>query len=348
MVVVTDMPVLLAVDGNSLLHRAFHALAGTGARTASGEPIWAIRGLLLQLVAAAERVGPSAIVVGFDDPEASVRRQRWPHYKAHRGDKLPTLTSQLEQAPEVLRELGVQVLTPPGLEADDVLASACRMGAEHGVRTVLVTSDRDAFALLDDRTSVLRVINGGVDASPLMTPDRLALLLGIRPEQYRDFAALRGDASDNLPGIPGIGPKRAALLLAELGSASAIFDDATSGGAQIRKLLGPAWVERLADPDARLRWKTNCAVMEFHADIDLDMWPGPGRGQLPLPPEAVHRTFIDHRLPATAQVALRCLAGAEPDDRPTTVETLAWDPAAQWRSRRTYPPLRPDPQLTLF
>lgn len=346
---VSDAPVLMAVDGNSLLHRSFHALAGTGARTAGGDPIWAIRGLLIQLVAAADRVGPSEIVVGFDDPHQSLRRQRWPHYKAHRDDKLSTLVSQLERAPEVLRELGVHVMTPRGLEADDVLASAGRLGAEHGARTVLVTSDRDAFALLDARTSVLRVINGGVDASPLMTPDRLVILLGVRPEQYRDYAALRGDPSDNLPGVRGIGPKRAALLLTEMGTASAVFDDVASGGARVRELLGPACVRRLAEPEARDRWETNCAVMTFHADIDLGMARGAGPGRLPLAPDAVHRIFTGHQLPATAKVALCCLAGEEPDDhQPAAVDTLAWDSSTRWRWRPPIPPLRRDPQLTLF
>ncbi|MGY4720356.1 hypothetical protein [Naumannella huperziae] len=115
---------LMVVDGNSLLHRSFHALAASGARDSLGQPIWAIRGLLTQLVAAADRIGPARIVVGFDDPDASTRRERWPDYKAQRVDKLPTLVAQLARAAEVLTELGVQVVTPPGHEADDVPATA--------------------------------------------------------------------------------------------------------------------------------------------------------------------------------------------------------------------------------
>ena len=92
-----------------------------------------------------------------------------------------------------------------------------------------MTSDRDSFALIDDNTSVLRIINGGVEASPLLTAARLPLLLGINGAQYRDYAALRGDASDNLPGVRGIGPKTAAKLLAALGSARAAFDDLARG-----------------------------------------------------------------------------------------------------------------------
>ena len=94
----SEVPVLLAVDGNSLVHRSYHALAGTGMRTPAGAPIWAVRGLLSQLVAAADRICPSIIVVGFDDPDASIRRATWPDYKAHRVDKLKTLVSQLALA----------------------------------------------------------------------------------------------------------------------------------------------------------------------------------------------------------------------------------------------------------
>ena len=92
-----DAPVLLAIDGNSLVHRSFHSQAGTGLRSPDGRPLWAIRGLLTQLVAAAERIGPAAIVVGFDDPDRSLRRDRWPQYKAGRTEKLDTLVSQLHR-----------------------------------------------------------------------------------------------------------------------------------------------------------------------------------------------------------------------------------------------------------
>ncbi|WP_233493704.1 5'-3' exonuclease [Desertihabitans brevis] len=350
-------PVLLAVDGNSLLHRSYHALAGTGARTVTGEPVWAVRGLLTQVVAAADRVGPSLVLVGFDDPEHSRRRTRWPQYKAQRADKLPTLVSQLRLAAAVLRELGVHVVTPDGLEADDVLATAAARTAAAGGRTVLVTSDRDAFALIDERTSVLRVINGGVDASPLMTPDRLELLLGVRPHQYRDFAALRGDPSDNLPGVSGIGPKRAARLLAAFGTAEAVFDDVAAGGARVAGLVGPGTRDRLADPQARACWELNRAVMANVCDVELGLHPDRRPGRLPLSPDVVRRVLVGHGLPGTAKVAERCLSGLEPchPGPPVpgdpVVDSLPWDARAEWRSRQTLPPLptRPvDLQATLF
>jgi DNA polymerase-1 len=296
--------VVLAVDGNSLVHRAFHSLAHTGFRTGQGRPRWAVRGLLTQLVAAVERVGPDVVLVGFDDPDTSRRRERWPSYKAHRGDKLPALVEQLAAAAEVLGELGVPVVAPEGLEADDVLASVAAQAQAAGASTVVVTSDRDAFGLINGHTRVLRVINGGVEASPLLTPERLELMLGVRPEQYPDLAALRGDPSDNLPGVRGIGPKLAARLLTALGSAEAAFADLDTGGARVTEAVGPAAAARLADPAARQAWALNRAVMTMHTDVPIDL----GIGGLPLPTEVVRRIFGAEQLHWTTAGALRVLA----------------------------------------
>jgi len=332
---VHDSPVLLAVDGNSLVHRSFHSQAGTGLRAADGRPLWAIRGLLTQLVAAAERICPAAIVVGFDDPAASSRRVRWPQYKAGRTEKLSTLVSQLTGAAEVLREMGVAVVVPDGLEADDVLASAARLAPQAGARTVIMTSDRDSFALIDEHTKVLRIINGGVDASPLLTPDLLAVMLGIRPEQYRDYAALRGDPSDNLPGVRGIGAKTAAKLLATFGSAAAMFDDLAAGGAQVKATVGHAAANRLAQPEARAAWELNCQVMRMHNDVELGLDLSDlstGAGALPLDPAAVGDAFRAHQLTWTTPAALQFLAYQDPPERPAE---QAWSTARSGSSPAT-------------
>jgi DNA polymerase-1 len=298
-----SVPVILAIDGNSLVHRSYHAQARTGLHGVDGRPTWAVRGLLMQLVAAVDRIRPDAVVVGFDDPDDSSRRTTWPAYKAHRTDKLDTLVDQLRCAVEVLRELGLPVTVPAGLEADDVLASTAAHAKASGASTVVVTSDRDAFALIDDTTRVLRIINGGVDASPIMTGERLVLLLGIRPEQYRDFAALRGDPSDNLPGVRGIGPRTAARLLQEFGSAAAAFADP----AGVRSRLGAGVATRLADPAARAAYDLNCEVMAMRADVAVEL------GELPLEADVVGRVFRAHQLVWTVNDALCVLAAADPD-----------------------------------
>ncbi|WP_409453895.1 5'-3' exonuclease H3TH domain-containing protein [Jatrophihabitans sp.] len=342
-------PVVLVIDGNSLVHRSFHAQARTASHTADGRPCWAVRGLLMQLVAAVDRIRPAAVVVGFDDPGKSVRRDRWPTYKATRVDKLDSLIDQLQCAVEVLRELGVAVVVPPGLEADDVLASTAAQAARLGATAVVVTSDRDAFALIDDTTRVLRIINGGVEASPLMNADRLVMLLGIRPEQYRDYAALRGDPSDNLPGVRGIGPRTAARLLQEFGSAAAAFADRDA----VRTKFGAGLAAKLADPAARAAWELNCQVMTMHADVPMDLDLVAGPGVLPLPADAVARVFREHQLVWSVNEALCVLASADPDRLEQPRAPLpSWIEPSDGFARPRLPKLparRPEPaQLSLF
>jgi 5'-3' exonuclease len=295
-------PVVLAVDGNSLVHRSYHALAS------SAQPYWAVRGLLTQLVAAVDRIRPSVVVVGFDDPDRSWRREQWPTYKANRLDKLPTLVHQLAEAVAAVSALGLAVCVPDGLEADDVLASVAAGARCAGGRTVAVTSDRDAFSLICDDTAVLRIINGGVEASPLMTAERLVLLLGVRPDQYRDFAALRGDPSDNLAGVRGIGPRTAATILREFGSAAAAFGNLDSVAAR----LGPGIARRLAAPDAHEAWSRNCEVMALRADVRLGVRFDSGPGVLPVPAERVEGVFRGLGMTWTAG-PVRVLADVEQD-----------------------------------
>jgi DNA polymerase-1 len=338
-----EAPVVLAVDGNSLVHRSFHAMANTD------QPLWAVRGLLSQLVAAVDRVRPVAVVVGFDDARRSLRRERWPTYKANRTEKLPTLIEQLTRAVDVMRELGLAVVVPDGLEADDVLASVAAFARGSGASTVIATSDRDSFALIDDNTRVLRIINGGVDASPMMTPERLVMLLGVRPSQYRDFAALRGDPSDNLPGVRGIGPTSAARLLTEFGSAAAAFDDLDG----VRTKVGAGVAKRLEHPHARTAYELNCRVMAMRDDVTLDLDLAAGTGVLPLAAETVDAVYRSHNLTWSAGQAVRVLADVESWESTPPRPTPAWvEPGSVRRPPRPAVPSIPRRkvvhQLSLF
>jgi DNA polymerase-1 len=351
----------MAIDGNSLVHRSYHAQARTAALGEGLRLNWAVRGLLTQLVAAVDRIQPTVVVVGFDDPDRSSRRERWPQYKANRTEKLETLVAQLLTAADVLRTLGVAVIVPAGLEADDVLASTAAATRAAGGTTTIVTSDRDSFALIDETTSVLRIINGGVEASPLLNPQRLMLLLGVRPEQYRDFAALRGDPSDNLPGVRGIGPQTAAALLAKFGSARAAFDDL----AGVTSALGAGVGRRLSEHGARDAWELNCQVMAMHTDIALPADLFADTSMLPLGAETVGAVYRAHELTWTVSDALRVLAGIAPES-PVPPRTITspwanpahavdpWQRHSQPTPRRTAPRTRPQPvrpkveQLSLF
>ena len=330
---------VLAVDGNSLLHRAFHASARSGFRTPDGRPGWAIRGLLAQLLAAVDRASADAVVVGFDDRTSSIRRERWPVYKAHRLPKPDTLHEQLDRAVEVLRELGVAVVVPTGLEADDVLASVAAQAPAMGARTVIVTSDRDSFSLVDEHTRLLRILNGGVDASPLLDPVRLAMVAGVRPDQYLDLAALRGDASDNLPGVRGFGAKTAVKLLTELGTAADAFADAATGGGRCTAAIGAARARALATDEARDQWQLNREVMAMvrTVDLGLDLATTPATGVLPLDEQAIGPVFARHGLDASA--AVRALTLREP-----TGPRRPAEPVARFAPLRLPAPAPADPE----
>ncbi|WP_252275310.1 hypothetical protein [Nocardioides sp. LMS-CY] len=194
---------LLAVDAPSLLHRNHHARAESGLRDLGDRPAWALHGMVRQILEAIDQFAPDAVLFGLDDRESSVRAAAYPAYKAGRAEKDPELVDQLGRAQSLLDALGLRAVQPPGLEADDVSASAAAWAEREGWRCVIVTSDRDAFAHISERTQVLRLINGGISGSPLLNPARLRTLYGVAAEHYLEYAALRGDASDNLPGVPG-------------------------------------------------------------------------------------------------------------------------------------------------
>lgn len=313
---------LLAVDAPSLLHRNHHARADTALRDRSGRPAWALHGMLRQILDAIDQFAPDAVIFGLDDRTASTRQDLYPEYKAGRAPKDAALIDQLDRAGALLDALGLATVTPPGLEADDVNASAATWAEQHDWNCILVTSDRDSFAHISEHTRVLRLINGGIGGSPLLTPARLHTMYGVAAEHYLDYAALRGDASDNLPGVRGIGEKAAAALLAAAGSMELVWSDIDHCDGQtlvaaldswceeqgVRR-LGAGLVKKLTAPDARERFEFNRRIMTCRDDLDLGITPDvPGTpGLLPLDADRVARVVGHLDVPATTDVALRVL-----------------------------------------
>ncbi|WP_127481267.1 5'-3' exonuclease [Nocardioides pantholopis] len=322
---------LLAVDAPSLLHRNHHARAHTDLRDRQGRPAWALHGMLRQILEAIDQFAPDALIFGLDDRSTSVREGLYPAYKAGRAVKDATLVEQLERADALLSALGFRTVTPPGLEADDVNASAATWAGENGWDCVLVTSDRDSFANISAHTKVLRVIDGGISGSPLLDPARLHRLYGVDPHQYLEFAALRGDASDNLPGVAGIGEKTAPILLREMGSMRAVWADIEHcGGENLvatldswcaetgARRMGAAMLKRLTAPGARERYDFNLSIMSGRTDLELGLTPDvPGSpGLLPLDPERVARVVDFLGVGATTHLAMRVLTEPAGSGRP--------------------------------
>ncbi|MBW3603966.1 MAG: hypothetical protein KY460_03460 [Actinobacteria bacterium] len=257
---VSTGPVLLAVDGNALVHRAFHAYGGTtgGARY----------GFFALLSVVCDQVGYDGLVIGFDCRAHSQRRASFPAYKAQRPDKHEQLEVSLDELPGIAADLGVHVMVAPGWEADDVVASAATAAEVAGWGCVVASPDRDVLALVSARTSVLQV-RGGDRPIRHVTARDFRRRYRIRPDQYLQLAALRGDSSDNLTGIPGIGAKKAAALL----KVYETVDEAAADPIGCRSVLGPELGQALIDDLAAAEsvYRRNVALMALHRELDIPL-----------------------------------------------------------------------------
>lgn len=210
---------LLAVDGDSLAHRAYHALPKT-IRRADGRPAGAIVGFANFLVRLWETESPRAVIVGWDTLGVpTYRHEAFPAYQAGREFDAEIL-EQLELLPVLVEAFGFASAKAPGYEADDFLAAAVAAEEARSGTTLVVTSDRDAFQLASERTTILQPVRG-VSELARIGPAQVRKRYGVEPRQVPDFIALRGDPSDKLPGARGVGAKTAASVLAQYGSLEA-------------------------------------------------------------------------------------------------------------------------------
>lgn len=216
-----DRPLLLLLDGHSLAYRAYFALPDS-LRTSTGELTNAVHGFISMLVRLLVERQPAAVAVAFDIGEDEERTAAYEDYKAGREEMPDELGTQIERLHEVLEVLGITVVEVEGVEADDVLATLATRAVADGHRVAIVTGDRDAMQLVDGDVTVLYTLKGISEVGE-MTPDAVEERFGVPPERYVQFAALRGDGSDNLPGVPGVGAKTAARLLTEFGSIDEVY-----------------------------------------------------------------------------------------------------------------------------
>jgi DNA polymerase-1 len=334
---------LLALDGNSLLHRAYHAGSADGLLDRAGRPIWALKGLIGYIARAAAQLRPDAVLVGFDCPDESARKVDYPGYKAHRPEKPDDLAMQIALAPLLLRAAGICTVVPKAYEADDVLASSAEHARRSGWRSVLMTSDRDAFALIDETTSVLRVRNGGFEEAVLIDLTALPGVCGVQAWQYRDYAALRGDPSDNLHGVRRFGSATAARLLASFGSVDAAWTALDCGEVHlVREAVGELAAAELGAPETRQVVDRNRRLMRMRTDLPL---PDLQAARVPLSLAVMRRALLDRGI--NLGPSLWALTGGAPppgDDPDLTPELPRWVFRRGLTSRRD-----PIPgQLSLF
>ena len=249
------------IDGNSLMHRAFHAVPPT-MNAPDGRPTNAIFGFLNMFLKMIDAFDPDGVVVAFDKGKPRVRMEMLPQYKAQRPPMDPDLHAQFPMIKELLAALNVPILQSEGWEGDDILGTMARLGEEAGCDMLLVTGDRDMYQLVTEHVNVVSTRKGLSDVA-IMTPESVDdLYHGITPALLPDFYGLKGDTSDNIPGVPGIGPKKASALIAQFGS----LDEVIAHADEVKGKMGENL--RAHIDDALLSRKV--ATIRTDAPVELD------------------------------------------------------------------------------
>jgi len=234
-----DRGKLLLLDGHSLAYRAFYALPVENFSTTTGQPTNAVYGFTSMLVNLLRDESPTHVAVAFDVSRQSFRTERFSDYKATRSASPPEFKGQVDLIKQVVTALGITTVEMPGFEADDVIATLTTKGADEGLEVEIVSGDRDTFQLVDEQVTVLYPKKGVSDLAT-MTPEAIEDKYGLTPAQYPDFAALRGDPSDNLPGIPGVGEKTAVKWLTAYGDLAGLVEHVDEVGGKVGDALREA------------------------------------------------------------------------------------------------------------
>jgi DNA polymerase-1 len=253
---------ILLLDGNSLTYRAFFALP-TDMATASGQVTNAVFGFTSMLLNLIRDQQPEGIVVAFDRPEPTFRHQMLPEYKAQREPTPELLIQQFGLVREVLEALKVPAVDVVGFEADDVLATLATQVAHSGDQAVIVTGDRDIYQMVRDPFIKVLYNRRGVSDYALYDEAGIIDRTGVSAELYPQYAALRGDPSDNLPGVPGVGEKTAAKLINTYGGLDGIFDHVDDQTPKLR--------QNLVEFEERARRNVDAMVLRTDVSIDLDL-----------------------------------------------------------------------------
>ena len=263
------MKKLLLIDGHSMAYRAFFALPAENFTTAQGQHTNAIYGFATMLISLLKDEKPTHVAVAFDVSRKTFRTEIFPDYKANRAKTPDEFRSQMSYLHELVQGFGITQFSLEGYEADDLIATITKRAEQEGAEVLICTGDRDSFQLVTAQTTVLYP-KRGVSEMARMTPEAVQEKYGMTPEQYPDFAALRGDPSDNLPSIPGVGEKTAAKWVVEFGSLKELLAGVATVGGKVGDSLR-ANVENVVR-NRELTQLIHDAPIDF--EIDALAWSG--------------------------------------------------------------------------
>ncbi len=298
---VAERPKLLLIDGHSMAYRAFFALPAENFKTKTGQVTNAVFGFTSMLINLLRDEAPTHLAVAFDLSRKTFRSETFADYKANRSATPDEFRGQVDLVKEVLDVLGIPSLTKENFEADDIIATLTTQATAEGFDVLICTGDRDALQLVTEQVTVLYP-KRGVSEMTRFTPDAVEEKYGLTPRQYPDFAALRGDPSDNLPNIPGVGEKTAAKWIKQFGS----LDDLIDRVDEVKGKAGEALRAHLSSV------QLNRQLTELIRDVELEIAPA-GLELRPWDREAVHALFDELEFRVLRDRLFATLQSAEPE-----------------------------------
>ncbi len=288
---------LLLIDGHSMAYRAFYALPVDNFKTSTGQPTNAIYGFAAMIINLINQEKPTHIAVAFDVSRQTFRTEKFPEYKSNRAATPDEFRSQVSHIYEVVNAFGINRFELPGFEADDVIATLTKNAETEGYEVLICSGDRDTFQLVSEKTTVLYP-KKGVTEMARMTPEAVIEKYGLTPKQYPDFAALRGDPSDNLPSLPGVGEKTATKWIADFGSLQDLIKNAESISGKVGDVLR-ANIDQVKLNRELTQLQTNLVLP---LSLDLLKWIGIDPAEITKIFEALEIRALRERLKSLPQI----------------------------------------------
>lgn len=267
---------LLLIDANSLLHRSYHALPPF--KTPDGRPSGALYGLASILIKVIRERPPKYAAAAFDRPEPTFRKEEYAEYKATRKPTDGDLISQLKEAHALLGAFGIKTFELAGFEADDLVATMAKKFGNDGLQAVILSGDLDVLQAVDGSNIVVEFPKKGISKTEIYNREAVIDRFKISPEKLADYKGLVGDTSDNIPGVPGVGPKTAAKLIQEHGTLEEMYKDIEEIGMtdeRLRKKLveykkQALLSKKLATLDTKVNFETNLEDMDLTKSFDKE------------------------------------------------------------------------------